>query len=78
VEEQKNSAKMKKQVEQHGEDVRKREKKVSHELKTKRNKVLALKTLRKGHGQEQKNQRKVESGEKMSGEKKERVRKKKV
>jgi hypothetical protein len=36
VEEQKDSAKMKKQVEQHGEDVRKREQKVSHEFKKKR------------------------------------------
>jgi len=55
VEEQKDSAKMEKQVEQHGEDVRKREKKVSHELKTKGNKVSALRTLGEGHDQEQKN-----------------------
>jgi hypothetical protein len=75
VEEQKDSVKMEKQVEQHGEDVRKREKKVSHELKTKGNKVSALRTLGEGHGQEQKNQRNAESGEKMSGEKKEKVRK---
>jgi len=70
VEEQKDLAKIEKQAEQHGEDVRKREKKVSHELKTKGNKVSALRTLGEGHGQEQKNQRKAESGEK-----KERVRK---
>ena len=48
---------------------------MSHELKTKGNKVLALRTLGEGHGQEQKNEKKAESGEKMSGEKKERVRK---
>jgi IS4 transposase len=77
VEEQKDLAKMEKQAEQHGEDVRKREKKVSHELKTKGNKVSALRTLGEGHGQEQKNEKKVGSGEKMSGEKKERVRKEK-
>jgi hypothetical protein len=64
VEEQKDSAKMEKQVEQYGEDVRKREKKVSHELKRKGNKVSALRTLRKGHDQEQKNQKKADSGEK--------------
>ena len=52
VEEQKDLAKMEKQDEQHGEDVRKREKKVSHELKTKGNKVSALRTLGEGHGQE--------------------------
>ena len=71
---------MEKQVKQHGEDVRKREKQVSHELKTKGNKVSTLRTLRESHDQEQKDQRKAESGEKMSGEKmsgekKERVRK---
>jgi uncharacterized Rmd1/YagE family protein len=70
MEEQKDLAKMEKQVEQHGEDVRKREKKVSHELKTKRNKVSALKTLGEGHGQKQNDEKKAESGEKMSGEKK--------
>ena len=67
VEEQKDSAKMEKQAEQHGEDVRKREKKVSHELKTKGNKVSALRTLGEGHGQKQKDEKKAESGEKMSG-----------
>jgi hypothetical protein len=51
VEEQKDLAKMEKQAEQHGEDVRMREKKVSHELKTKGNKVSALRTLGEGHGQ---------------------------
>jgi hypothetical protein len=75
VEEQKDLAKMQKQAEQHGEDVRKREKKVSHELKTKGNKVSALRTLGEGHGQKQKDEKKAESGEKMSGEKKERVKK---
>ena len=54
MEEQKDSAKMEKKAEQHGEDVRKREKKVSHELKTKGNKVSALRTLGEGHDQEQK------------------------
>ena len=44
-------------------------------MKTKGNKVSALRTLGEGHGQEQKNEKKAESGEKMSGEKKERVRK---
>jgi hypothetical protein len=66
VEEQKDSVKMEKQAEQYGEDMRKREKKVSHELKTKGNKVSALKTLGEGLGQEQKNEKKTESGEKMS------------
>jgi hypothetical protein len=75
LEEQKDSAKMEKQAEQHGEDVRKREKKVSHELKTQGNKVSAIRTLGEGHDQEQKNEKKTESGEKMIGEKKERVRK---
>jgi len=65
VEEQKDLAKMEKQAEQHGEDVRKREKRVSHELKTKGNKVSALRTLGEGHGHEQKNEKKAESGEKM-------------
>jgi len=75
VEEQKDLAKMEKQAKQHSEDVRKREKKVSHELKTKGNKVSDLRTLGEGHGQKQKDEKKAESGEKMSGEKKERVRK---
>jgi len=67
VKEQKDLAKMEKQAEQHGEDVRKREKKVSHELKKKGNKVLALRTLGEGHGQKQKDEKKAESGEKISG-----------
>jgi hypothetical protein len=75
VEEQKDSAKMEKQAEQYGEDMRMREKKVSHKLKTKGNKVSALKTLGEGLGQEQKNEKKADIGEKMSVEKKERMRK---
>ena len=58
--------------------MRKREKKVSHELKTKANKVSVLGTLGEGHDQEQKNQKEAESGKKMSREKKQRVRKKSV
>ena len=38
--------------------MRKRVKKVSHELKTKGNKVLALRTLGEGYDQEQKNKKK--------------------
>jgi hypothetical protein len=37
---------------------------VSHELKTKGNKFSALRTLGESHGQEQKNEKKAESGEK--------------
>jgi hypothetical protein len=44
-------------------------------LKTKANKVSAPRTLGEGHGQKQKDGKKAESGEKISGEKKERVRK---
>jgi hypothetical protein len=73
VEEQKDLTKIEKQAKQHGEDVRKREKKVSHEMKTKGNKVSALRTLGEGHGQEQKNQRKAESGEKKRKGEKRRV-----
>ena len=73
VEEQIFLAKIEKQVEQHSEDMRKKEKKVSHELKTKGNKVSTLRTLGEGHGQEQKNKKKAEIGEKMNKEKKERV-----
>ena len=51
---------------------------MSHELKTKGNKVLSFSTLREGHDQEQKNQKEAESGKKMSREKKQRVRKKSV
>ena len=64
VEKQKDSIKMEKKAEQHGKDVRKREKKVSHELKKKGNKFSALRTLGESHGQEQKNEKKAESGEK--------------
>jgi hypothetical protein len=55
---------MEKQAEQHGEDVRKREKKVSNELKTKGKKVSALRTLGEGHSQKQKDEKKAESREK--------------
>jgi hypothetical protein len=44
-EEHSDSAKVEEQVEQHGENVRKSENKVSHELKTKGDKVSALKKL---------------------------------
>ena len=43
--------KVEKEVEQHGENVRKSVNKVSHELKTKGDKVSALKKLGEGHGQ---------------------------
>jgi hypothetical protein len=43
------SAKVEEQAEQHGENVRKSEIKVSHELKTKGDKVLALRKLGEGH-----------------------------
>jgi hypothetical protein len=41
------------QAEQHGENVRKSENKVSHELKIKRDEVLALEKLEEGHGKKQ-------------------------
>jgi hypothetical protein len=63
-------AKVEEQAEQHGENVRKSENKVSHELKAKGDKVSALRNLGEGHGQKEKNRREAESGEK-----KERVRK---
>ena len=44
---------MEEQVEQHGENVRKIENKVSHELKIKRDEVLALEKLEEGHGKKQ-------------------------
>ena len=47
-------AKVKEQVEQHGENVRKSENKASNELKTKGAKVLVLRTLGEGHGQKEK------------------------
>jgi len=45
---------VKEQAEQHGENVRKSENKVSHELKTKEDKVSALRKLGEGHGQKRK------------------------
>ena len=45
---------------------------MSHELKTKGDKVSALRKLGEGYG-EKKNRREAESGEKISGKKKERV-----
>ena len=52
-EEHSDSAKMEEQTEQHGENVRKIENKVSHELKIKRDEVLALEKLEEGHGKKQ-------------------------
>jgi len=63
-------AKVEEQAEQHGENVRKSENKVSHELKTKGDKVSAFRKLGKAHDKKEKNRREDESGEK-----KERVRK---
>ena len=61
---------MEKQVKQHSEDVRKRENKVSHELKTKGNKVSTFRTLREGHNHEQKKSKEGrEWREKRKGEK---------
>jgi len=45
---------VKEQAEQHGENVRKSENKVSHELKTKEDKVSTLMKLGEGHGQKRK------------------------
>jgi hypothetical protein len=45
---------MEEQVEQHGENVRKSENKVSHELKTKGDKVSSLRKLGEGHNQKEK------------------------
>ena len=45
---------MEDQAEQHGENVRKSENKVSHELKTKGDKVSALRKLGEGHSQKEK------------------------
>jgi len=47
-------AKVEEQAKQHGENVRKSENKVSHELKTKRDKVSALRKLGEGHNQKEK------------------------
>ena len=46
--------KVEEEAEQHGENVRKSVNKVSHELKTKGDKVSALKKLGEGHGQKEK------------------------
>jgi hypothetical protein len=48
------SAKVEEQTEQHGENVRKSENKVSHELKTKEDKISALRKLGEGHDQKEK------------------------
>jgi hypothetical protein len=69
-EEHSDSAKMEEQAEQHYENMRKSENKVSRELKIKEDKVLALRKLGEGHDQKEKNRREAESEEK-----KERVRK---
>jgi uncharacterized protein (DUF4415 family) len=53
-EEHSDSAKVEEQVEQHGENVRKSENKVSYELKIKRDKVLALRNLGEGHEKKRK------------------------
>jgi hypothetical protein len=73
-EEHSDSPKVEEKAEQHGENVRKSENKVSHELETKGDKFLALRKLGEGHDQKEK-KRKAENGEKMTGEKKEKVRK---
>ena len=44
---------MEEQAEQHGENVRKIENKVSHELKIKKDKVSTLRKLEEGHGKKQ-------------------------
>jgi hypothetical protein len=46
---------------------------VSHELKTKGDKVSTLRKLGEGYGEKKKNRREAESGEKINGKKKERV-----
>jgi hypothetical protein len=48
------SPKVEEQLEQHGQNVRKSENKVSYELKTKRDKVLALRKLEERHGKKKK------------------------
>ena len=62
-------AKVKEQAKQHGENVRKSENKVSHELKTKGDKVSAFRKLGEGHDQKEKKKggrewRKERKGEK--------------
>ena len=53
-EEHSDSAKVEEQAKQHGENVMKSENKVSRELKTKGDKVLALRKLGEGHDQKEK------------------------
>jgi hypothetical protein len=48
---------------------------VSHELKTKGDKVSVCRKLGEGHNQKEKSRREAKSGEKMGGEKKKMVRK---
>jgi hypothetical protein len=53
-EEHLDSAKMEEQAEQHGENVRMSENKVSYKFKTKGDKVSTLRKLGEGHGQKEK------------------------
>ena len=53
-EEHSDSPKVEEKAEQHGENVRKSENKVSHELETKGDKFLALRKLGEGHDQKEK------------------------
>jgi len=53
-EEHLDSAKVEEQAEQHGENVRKSENKMSHEFDKKRDKVSALRKLKEGHNQKEK------------------------
>jgi len=53
-EEHSDLAKVEEQAEQHGENVRKSENKVSHEFKTKGDKFSAFRKLGEGHGQKEK------------------------
>jgi len=66
-EEHSDSAKIEEQAEQHGENVRKSENKVSHELKTKGDKVSTLRKLEEGHNQKEK---KIEGRPKVERERK--------
>ena len=76
MEEQKDSAKMKKQVEQHGEDWGRENRKWAMSWKKKGNKVSALRTLGEGHDQEQKKSKEGrEWREERKGEKKKMCRK---
>jgi hypothetical protein len=56
-EEHSDSAKVEEQAKQYGENVKKSENKVSHELKTEGDKVSALRKLGEGHDQKEKNRR---------------------